>query len=157
MVFRIPINARGLVFLLLGISLFACSLRIDSHGFIPDEELINVLKPGLDTRNTVARVLGSPSAVSTFEDSTWYYISKRTEQLAFFNEKVLDLQILAIHFDEEGNIDDIKRYAMEDGRLIDPVTRTTPTSGRELGFLEQLFGNLGRFNNTGSGNVVDDY
>ena len=34
-------------------------------------------------------------------------------------------------------------YGMEDGRVIDLETRTTPTLGRELTILEQLLGNLG--------------
>ena len=37
---------------------------------------------------------------------------------------------------------DIERYGLEDGRIINLTTRTTETGGRELGVLEQLFGNL---------------
>ena len=37
---------------------------------------------------------------------------------------------------------DIVRYGLEDGRIINLTTRTTETGGRQLGVLEQLFGNL---------------
>ena len=36
----------------------------------------------------------------------------------------------------------IERYGLEDGRIVNLTTRTTETGGRELGVLEQLFGNL---------------
>ena len=32
-----------------------------------------------------------------------------------------------------------------------PIARATPAPGRELSFLEQLLGNLGKFNSTGGG------
>jgi outer membrane protein assembly factor BamE (lipoprotein component of BamABCDE complex) len=153
---RFAIPARWFV-AAFGLALVSCVATIGSRGFIPDEELISQLKTGLDTRITVSRVLGSPSSVSTFDDITWYYISKRTEQTAFFDEKVLDQQVLGIAFDDAGTISDIRRYAMSDGRIIDPVTRVTPTLGRELGVVEQLFGNLGRFNTGGPGNPATDY
>jgi hypothetical protein len=39
----------------------------------------------------------------------------------------------------------VNRYGLEDGRVIDLATRTTPTFGRELTVLQQLFGNIGNF------------
>ncbi|MBI3199515.1 MAG: outer membrane protein assembly factor BamE, partial [Rhodospirillales bacterium] len=40
----------------------------------------------------------------------------------------------------------VKRWGMQDGKPIEPVARVTETRGKELGFLEQIFGNIGRFN-----------
>jgi outer membrane protein assembly factor BamE (lipoprotein component of BamABCDE complex) len=37
-------------------------------------------------------------------------------------------------------------YGMQDGEIVDLQTRVTPTRGKELTILGQLFGNLGRFN-----------
>ena len=39
---------------------------------------------------------------------------------------------------------------IEDGIVIDPVSRATPTHGRDLGLLEQLLGNIGRFDAPGT-------
>ena len=44
----------------------------------------------------------------------------------------------------------IKYYGLEEGKIISYVDRTTPTRGRELTVLQQLFGNLGRL---GAGNL----
>jgi hypothetical protein len=35
---------------------------------------------------------------------------------------------------------------LDDAQQIVPVDDTTPTLGRELGLLQQLLGNIGRFN-----------
>ena len=38
-----------------------------------------------------------------------------------------------------------RAYTLADSRDIDPVGRITPTEGRDLTLLQQLFGNIGRF------------
>ena len=38
------------------------------------------------------------------------------------------------------------RFELEDGQEVAMVERETPTRGKELSLLQQLFGNLGRFN-----------
>ncbi len=128
----------------------ACATTVDHRGYVPDQETIERVRAGVDDRDSVTQMLGSPSSVATFDDRTWYYVSKRTERVAFFNEKVVDQRVLAVAFDEEGVVSEIRQYTLEDGRIIDPVTRETPTLGRELNLLEQLFGNIGRFNNAGN-------
>ena len=142
---RLKLRSHFLLAATLLFAVAACTPTIDTRGYVPDEDLIGQIKTGLDDRAAVSRVLGSPSNVATFSDETWYYISRRTEQFAFFDAKVLDQSVLAVDFDERGFVSAIRRYKLEDGRIIDPVTRETPTLGRELGILEQLFGNVGRF------------
>jgi len=134
-------------------AILACTPTLEVRGYVPNETAISKLKKGYDTRRNVARLVGSPSSVSTFESKTWYYISKRSEHLAFFEEKVLDQQVVAIDFDDSGKISDIRRYKMDDSRKIVLVGRVTPTRGRELGLLEQLFGNIGRFTSDSEGSV----
>lgn len=128
------------------VALNACAPTIDTRGNLPDPEAVLEVQPGVHDRNQVASILGSPSAVATFEDDTWYYISRRTEQIAFLEPEVIDQQVLVVKFGSDGLVDEMKLYGFEDGRVVDPVDRTTPTAGRELTILQQLFGNIGRFN-----------
>lgn len=132
--------------MLAALGLAACSPRVDTRGNLPDPETVLEVQPGIHDRTQVASILGSPSTVATFEDDTWYYVSRRTEQIAFFEPEVIDQQVLMVKFDQDGLVSDMKVYGIEDGRIIEPVERTTPTSGRELTVLQQIFGNLGRFN-----------
>jgi outer membrane protein assembly factor BamE (lipoprotein component of BamABCDE complex) len=84
--------------------------------------------------------------VSTFDDNTWYYMGQRTEQTAFFTPDILERQVLIVRFDDKDKVTDIeKRTGDQTIAQIDTVERTTPTSGKELSFLEQLIGNVGRF------------
>lgn len=124
----------------------ACAPRIDTRGNLPDPENVLRVQPGIDGKQQVADILGTPSTLGTFDDNVWYYISRRTETLAFFEPDVVDQQVLAIRFDATGTVSDMLIYGYEDAQIIVPQERSTPTLGRELTILEQLIGNLGRFN-----------
>ena len=127
-------------------TVIGCSPMHNSHGYIPDEELVAKLRPGVHDRDSVASLFGSPTSIAKFNGETWLYVKRESEQLAFFNEEVMEQDVLAIRFNKAGVVSEIKRYAMADGRILIPVERKTPTRGKEMTVLEQLFGNLGRFN-----------
>ncbi|MSO89316.1 MAG: outer membrane protein assembly factor BamE [Rhodospirillaceae bacterium] len=126
-------------------ALFGCAATIDQRGYVPDPERLGRVKQGLQSRDDVARLLGSPSSLGTFDDKTWYYISRRIESVAFFEPKVLEQQVVAIEFDETGFVSQVRRYDMADGREIEPVDRVTPTPGKQMTVIQQLLGNVGRF------------
>jgi outer membrane protein assembly factor BamE (lipoprotein component of BamABCDE complex) len=58
---------------------------------------------------------------------------------------VIDRRVVAIEFDQNDIVTAMNEYGLEDGRVIDLQTRTTPTHGRKLTILQQLLGNIGRF------------
>ena len=103
------------------------------------------VKVGQHTRKQTAKILGSPSVTGTFDDKIWYYISRKTEKVAFFDETVVDQQVVAVYFDEKNVVEAIHRYYKDDQRLIALQERKTPTVGKEYSILDQLLGNLGRF------------
>lgn len=123
-----------------------CQPRIDQRGNKPDEDQVVQITPGVDDKNRVSELLGYPSTMSTFSDKTWYYISKRTKTVAFLTPDLLEQEVLQIHFDDQGIVKDMKVYTEKDGQQIAYVDRVTPTPGTELTLLQQLFGNLGKFN-----------
>jgi outer membrane protein assembly factor BamE (lipoprotein component of BamABCDE complex) len=124
----------------------ACSGKFDARGNEPDPDKVLAVHPGIDSRQQVAQLLGTPSTTSTFDPNTWYYISKRTEQYAFFDPDIIDQEVLVVKFDDGGLVSDMYIYGVEDGRIVEPVERTTPTYGQELTLMQQLIGNFGRFN-----------
>jgi outer membrane protein assembly factor BamE (lipoprotein component of BamABCDE complex) len=127
------------------VALAACSARIDQRGNLLDPDAVLAVKPGVQTKDQVAQLLGTPSTVATFSDKTWYYISKRTETTAFFPSDITDQQVLVIKFDAADIVEKVQIYGMDDAYEIEPVSRTTPTYGQKLTILQQLFGNIGRF------------
>ncbi len=121
------------------------------HGNFIDPEVAAEIRPGEQRRRDVVSLLGSPSALSTFEDDTWFYIGHRSPQYAFFNPTVLERRILVISFDENGVVQQTRNLSLADANDISPTDRITPTEGRDLTLLQQLFGNLGRFPTEGFG------
>lgn len=126
-----------------------CSARIDSRGNQPDPDRLGEIAPGEHNRDDVADILGSPSSVAMFGDETWYYISKRTETLAFLAPEVTERQVVVIRFDRQGIVNDIGYLGLDDEREIEFVERETPTAGNEISLIDQLLGNIGRFGGEG--------
>ncbi len=141
-------RAAGLLGVVL-MSLGACASPvaravISKHGYIADTEKVANLEPGVTSKAVARETLGTPSSVATFDPDTWYYISSTQERFAFLNKSTTDRAILALKFDDTGVLTKMATYGLEDGRIVNYVSRETPTRGKELTFLEQMFGNVGR-------------
>ena len=86
----------------------------------------------------------TPSARGSFDDNSWYYIGRRTEQYAFLDPKVTEQQIIAVTFDAQGVVQKVETLGKD---MITPVAAApgeTPTFGQETTWLQDLFGNIGR-------------
>jgi len=140
--------SRVLAVGIMAVALGGCELGFtDTRGYVPDEESLSRLEPGRQNRDDVQQLLGSPASQGVFDaEQSWYYIMRKTYQFAFLQPEVLDQRVVVVHFDDGGTLRDVRRYNLEDGIVVDPVTRETPSPGKELSFLEQLIGNLGKFN-----------
>jgi len=131
-------------------AVMSCAPSVEQRGNLPNPDKIAEIHAGSTTKDEVAKILGTPSSVSVFNnDKSWYYISRRTAQTAFFEPDVLDQQVYIVNFDDQGVVRAVDHRILEDGKEITPVARATPAPGRELSFLEQLIGNLGKFNGAG--------
>jgi outer membrane protein assembly factor BamE (lipoprotein component of BamABCDE complex) len=92
------------------------------------------------SQDQVLIVMGTPSTVATLNGEVFYYISQRSERpVAFMNQKVVDQRVIAIYFDKNRQVQRLANYGLQDGRIFDFVSRTTPTSGQELSYLTLLF------------------
>jgi outer membrane protein assembly factor BamE (lipoprotein component of BamABCDE complex) len=130
----------------LAVSLGGCTASVNQRGNLPEPEKIAQIQPGATTRDQVVKILGTPSSTGVFNDKTWYYISRKTKQVAFLNADVLDQQVYVINFDGRGVVNSVDHKDLKDGREIEPAPGATPAPGRELTFVEQVLGNIGRFN-----------
>lgn len=126
-------------------ALAACSPRIDQRGNLLDPDAVLAVQPGVQTKDQVAELLGTPSTRATFDDKTWYYVSKRTQTTAFFEPDITDQQVLVVKFNDSNVVEKVQIYGMADAYEVEPVARTTPTYGQKLTLIQQLFGNIGRF------------
>jgi outer membrane protein assembly factor BamE (lipoprotein component of BamABCDE complex) len=136
--------------LLLGCLLLgACSLfefPPQVRGNKVDSDALKELVPGTSTKADVTSLIGSPTATSTFDDNTWIYVSEVTQPRIARTQAVLSQNVVVVSFNGQGVLQDVKRLNQADSIPVSVVARTTPSPGTEATFLQQLFGNIGRFN-----------
>ena len=131
---------------MLGGAVAGCSPIIESHGYAPDDTALSEIAVGQDTKGSVRRKVGRPGTTGVFSQEGWYYVASTVETYIYHEPKVTDRRVVAIEFDPNELVTAVSVYGLEDGRVIDLQTRTTPTHGRKLTVLQQLLGNIGRFN-----------
>lgn len=130
----------------LAVLVAGCQTTVETHGHRLDEERVDRIRPGTTSRGDVATLLGTPSALASFDDRTWYYVGRRVEEQTFFNRDVAAQDVVRVRFDERGLVERVDRFALADARDVEPVDDETPTGGNELGLVQQFIGNIGRFN-----------
>jgi outer membrane protein assembly factor BamE (lipoprotein component of BamABCDE complex) len=123
--------------------LAACEPTIANRGNILDLEKLSEIKAGESTREDVASHLGTPTQTSTFDDKTWYYVGRQTEQYSFLDPEVMKQQAIEIRFDDKGVVTSVTNLDLASAQDITPVDRRTPTYGNDNTFIQQLIGNLG--------------
>ncbi|MGO4869462.1 MAG: outer membrane protein assembly factor BamE [Roseiarcus sp.] len=134
--------------LVLGATLSGC-IGYDGdfdRGYQVDQESLDQIKVGATTKPQALALMGTPSTTSTVGGDAWYYIGqKMARPLAFMPAKMTDQHVLAIYFDKGGKVTRIANYGMQDGKVFDFVSRTTPTGGQEPDFLRNIMTGLFRF------------
>jgi outer membrane protein assembly factor BamE (lipoprotein component of BamABCDE complex) len=136
---------------LAGVSVIGgCTPSVVTHGHQLDGQKLAQITPGVTSREEVARLLGTPSTVATFNDGNWYYISQRYEGANFFQQDLVAQDVVTVTFDDRGVVSDIEKSDMTTAMAIQPDPDQTRTMGNELSVIQQLLGNLGRFNREGS-------
>jgi outer membrane protein assembly factor BamE (lipoprotein component of BamABCDE complex) len=138
----------------------ACCLLLSSCGWLMpppqlrgnkiDPEMMSELTPGTSTKADVSAIIGSPTARDTFDDNTWLYISEMTQPRIGRTLGELDQNVVVLTFDDGGVLKKIDKLNQADSLPVTVVARTTASPGTEASFLQQLLGNIGRFNPTGA-------
>jgi outer membrane protein assembly factor BamE (lipoprotein component of BamABCDE complex) len=128
-----------------------CAAIKEHRGFIVDPTLTASIQPGIDNKQSVQGTLGHPSFESQFGQPTWYYVSSTTGRRPFVNPRIREHQVLAIQFDPTGNVASVERTGLDKVVFLSPDGDKTPTLGRERGFFEDLFGNIGAVGAPGVG------
>jgi outer membrane protein assembly factor BamE (lipoprotein component of BamABCDE complex) len=136
--------------------LAGCTPERDVRGILPDQEQIAEITPGQTRQDDVTRIMGTPTAMATFDREIWYYIGERTETVAFFKPEVKEHRVVVVRFDKQGVVEDVRQVdATKEGKNVALVPRETPTKGKELTLIQQLLGNVGRFNKKGEKTDTD--
>ncbi len=139
------------VALLLCASLAACSATFRNHGYVPLEEDLSQITVGVDTRDTVAELVGTPSSAGVLSDSGFYYVQSRVKHFAWQKPEVIDRQVVAVSFTSAGVVENIGRYTLQDGQVV-PLARRIARSGQDVSIIRKILGTLGGFS---AGNFIN--
>jgi outer membrane protein assembly factor BamE (lipoprotein component of BamABCDE complex) len=129
---------------LTGLAAGACTPIRESHGWVADSSSENAaVQPGVDTKSTVMARMGSPSTTANFGANDWYYITALQQNFAYFKPKTTARKITVVRFNTDDVVASVDQFGLEKGKVINYSGQKTPTRGRELGLLEQIFGTVG--------------
>ncbi|QHP69986.1 outer membrane protein assembly factor BamE [Bradyrhizobium sp. LCT2] len=124
---------------LVGVALAGCTGEQFQKGYILPPGALEQIPIGA-SQDQVLIVMGTPSTVATLDGEVFYYISQRSERMvAFMNQRVVDQRVIAIYFDKNRRVRRLANYGLQDGKIFDFISRTTPTSGQEMSYLTPLF------------------
>lgn len=137
---RLRIMMFGMVLLVVA----GCSAVYRNHGYVPTDDELALIEVGSDTRDTVAATIGRPSAAGLLNDVGWYYVQSRWKHYGALPPREEDRQIVAITFTEEGVVENVERFGLEQGRVVALSRRVTDSNIKGMTVLRQLFGSLGR-------------
>ena len=137
--------AIGLLAAVLALGLGGCFSETFQKGYIIPDGALEQIPVGA-SQEQVLIVLGTPSTVATVNGEAFYYISQRAERaVAFMPQQVVDQRVVAVYFDKSGKVSRIANYGMQDGKVFDYVSRTTPPGGAEPDFIRNMMTGLFRF------------
>ncbi|MDG5487983.1 outer membrane protein assembly factor BamE [Sphingomonas sp. BGYR3] len=140
----LSVRALGLSLAVAGALVSGGCTKLKSHqGYVIDPDLVNSVQPGVDTRDSVTQTLGSPTFVAQFNDKQWIYLSRDSRNLAYNRPRPVEQTAIRITFDDAGTVTAIDKTGVDQVAFVAPSDKKTPTLGRERGFFEDLFGNIG--------------
>jgi outer membrane protein assembly factor BamE (lipoprotein component of BamABCDE complex) len=124
----------------LGVLLGGCFFgETFQRGYIVPDGALEQIPIG-SSQEQVLIVLGTPSTVATVNGEAFYYISQRAERpIAFMPPSVVDQRVVAVYFDRNRRVERLANYGLKDGRVFDYVSRTTPTTGKEVNYINAMF------------------
>jgi len=128
-------------------ALASCSPVFTYHGFVPTDQDLDEIEVGLDTRSTVASIIGKPGASGLLEESGWYYVRSEFEHAPIRGPQEIDRQVVAISFDDNDVVANVERFGLERGEVVVLSRRVTDSNIAGVSFLGQLFGSTASASN----------
>ena len=126
--------------------LTSCSVEIEEHGKRIGKDLLNKIVPGSTQKEQVLSILGAPSTENDFGNKAWFYIASNNRKTALLGDKLVSRSIIKIIFNDKNTVTKVSTLTEKDQNNVEHNREKTPTAGQEIGILQQLLGNIGRFN-----------
>jgi outer membrane protein assembly factor BamE (lipoprotein component of BamABCDE complex) len=145
-------SMRAVVVLLM-VPLAGCgflSAHSQVRGNLVDQDQLSQLVPGVSTRADATSVLGSPTAHASFDDNTWLYIGGITRPVIAGTQHLISERTVILTFDNSGILRGIRTTTAKNALPATMIARVTPSPGSNASFMQQVLGNVGKFNSAQS-------
>tara|TARA_B100001142_G_scaffold288014_1_gene303917 strand:- start:446 stop:889 length:444 start_codon:yes stop_codon:yes gene_type:complete len=135
---------KKILLLLILLNISSCSSYIEKRGYLFDEENQKEIRIGMQ-KSEVYQLMGSPSTESQENGNKFYYTSNKFYKYAFLNPKEIERTILVVSFNEEDLTENVEKYSLKDGKIINYNSNITIPGGTEATIMQDLFDNTGRY------------
>lgn len=128
------------------LALTACTATVAERGNLLEDYQLKQVAAGTSTKSDVVKILGSPTTQAPFDENVWYYIGQETEKHGILDPEITKERVVAVKFAQDGTVEYLRE--LPQGSRVDvPIERSkTATRGNEFTFMQQLLGNMGKFN-----------
>jgi outer membrane protein assembly factor BamE (lipoprotein component of BamABCDE complex) len=137
------LRAPALLLAFLASTVASCTSTLATHGQVILPSRLAQITPGTTTRGDVQRLLGSPSAQGTFNDSRWYYITSTVKDKPLNPNLLQKREVVIIDFDPSGTVVGMTTKDESEGKDITPDKAMTATHGQSLGIIDSMINDLG--------------
>lgn len=145
---------KGFKSAVLGVCLLAataCTTQYRNHGYVPSAQDLEEVVVGVDTRDSVAETIGTPSASGVLDEGGYYYVRIRVRHFGARKPKVIERRVVAVTFDQRGVVRNVSEYSLEDGQIVPLSRRVTDSAVEERSVLAQILGNISNFGGFNAG------
>lgn len=146
---------RRLIAMTLAMPLVAaagCTRMYRNHGYVPSEDELAAVEVGKTTQPQLEELLGRPGSQGVLTGSDWYYVGSRWEHYGATPPREVDRQVVAISFDQAGTVTNVRRFGLNQGRVVVLSQRVTEEGVAGASVLRRIFANVGNFN---AGQILD--
>ncbi|USO01227.1 MAG: outer membrane protein assembly factor BamE [Alphaproteobacteria bacterium] len=122
-----------------------CAQTHDHRGHMIEPEDLARVHVKKDDKETVRTVLGSPTFIDSFAKNQWIYAYQHTTRRSFMHPDTVQFQAIRLTFAKNGTLSRIDKEMRTTIPGVTPTPVSTKTSGHRSTFIQQLFGNFGKY------------
>ena len=142
---KMKLYTRTFFLLLISACLASCVSNYEYTGLKVSPDDYNKINKSRMSKDELVEFVGSPTFSSDLGGDTWYYVYTVTDKVAFFRPQLVDEEVVAIRFKEDGSFQDIKKYTHEDISKFAYSNETTPTLGTDTNPFQQIVRNIQKY------------
>lgn len=116
-----------------------------SRGSLVEKDDYDQLIPKSSTKADAIDLMGSPTTKGAFDDNTWIYISMTTHLAPIDFPAISKQQVVVLKFADTGLLENVRVLNKKDAVPVAMSNKVTPTPGTKINILQQILGNVGRY------------